>query len=78
MQHREVPRLGVKLEMQLLAYASATETPDQSHVTTEPQEQLLKSFLIYSFFPSFLVFAVTSNAFTSQWLNKYINTLTVQ
>ena len=27
----EVPRLGVELELQLLAYATATATPDLSH-----------------------------------------------
>ena len=31
-QHREVPRLGVKLELQLLAYNIATATQDPSHV----------------------------------------------
>ena len=30
--HMEVPRLGVELEMQLLAYATATATWDLSHV----------------------------------------------
>ena len=30
--HMEVPRLGVKLELQLLAYAAATVTRDPSHV----------------------------------------------
>ena len=28
----EVPRLGVKSELQLLAYITATATPDSSHV----------------------------------------------
>ena len=28
----EVPKLGVQLELQLLAYATATGTPDPSHV----------------------------------------------
>ena len=28
----EIPRLGVQLEPQLLAYATATATPDLSHV----------------------------------------------
>ena len=28
----EVPRLGVKLETQLLAYTTATITPDPSHI----------------------------------------------
>ena len=28
----QVPRLGVKLELQLPAYATATEMPDLSHV----------------------------------------------
>ena len=32
MQHMEVAKLGVKLELQLLAYATATATPDQSCV----------------------------------------------
>ena len=31
-QHMEVPRLGVEPELQLLAYATATATPDPSHV----------------------------------------------
>ena len=31
-QHMEVPRLGVKLELQPLAYTTATATPDPSHV----------------------------------------------
>ena len=30
--HMEVPRLGVEQEPQLLAYATATATPDPSHV----------------------------------------------
>ena len=28
----EVPRLGVKLELQLLAYATVMATPDLSHI----------------------------------------------
>ena len=28
----EVPRLGVELELQLLAYTRATATPDLSHI----------------------------------------------
>ena len=31
-RHMEVPRLGVKLELQLLAYTTATATQDLSHV----------------------------------------------
>ena len=31
-QHIEVPRLGVYLELELLAYAIATEIPDASHI----------------------------------------------
>ena len=31
MQHVEVPRLGVELELQLPAYAMAIATPDPSH-----------------------------------------------
>ena len=31
-QHMEVPRLGVELELQLLAYTTATATPDPSHI----------------------------------------------
>ena len=31
-QHMEFPRVGVELEQQLLAYATATATPDPSHV----------------------------------------------
>ena len=30
--HMEVPRLGVELELQLLVYATATATPDLSHI----------------------------------------------
>ena len=30
--HMEIPRLGVESELQLLAYTTATATPDQSHV----------------------------------------------
>ena len=30
--HMEVPRLGVYLELQLLAYTTATAMPDPSHV----------------------------------------------
>ena len=30
LRHTEVPRLGVKLELQLLAYTTATATPDPS------------------------------------------------
>ena len=32
MRHMEVPRLGVELELQLLAYATATATWDRSRV----------------------------------------------
>ena len=32
LQHIEVPRLGVKLELQLLGYATATATWDPSHI----------------------------------------------
>ena len=32
LKHIEVPRLGVELEQQLLAYATATAMPDQSCV----------------------------------------------
>ena len=31
-QHMEVPRLGVESELQLLAYATATATPDPSRI----------------------------------------------
>ena len=31
-QHMEVPRLGVELELQLQTYFTATATPDPSHV----------------------------------------------
>ena len=31
-QHMEVPRLGVKSELQLPAYTTATVTPDLSHI----------------------------------------------
>ena len=32
LQHMEVPRLGVELELQLLTYDTATATPDPNHV----------------------------------------------
>ena len=32
MWHMEVPRLGVKLKLRLLAYTTATATPDPSHI----------------------------------------------
>ena len=32
LQGMEVPRLGVELELQGLAYATATATPDRSHI----------------------------------------------
>ena len=32
LQHMEVPRLGVELELQLLAYTTATAKPDPSHI----------------------------------------------
>ena len=32
LQHIEVPRLGVELELQLLAYTTATAMSDPSHV----------------------------------------------
>ena len=32
MQHMEIPRLGVKLELQLLAYTTAIAMQDLSHV----------------------------------------------
>ena len=32
LQHVEVPQLGVELQLQLLAYATATATPDLSHI----------------------------------------------
>ena len=32
LQHMEVPRLGVKSELQLLAYATATAIPDPRHI----------------------------------------------
>ena len=31
-QHMEVPRLGAQSELQLLAYVTATATPDPSHI----------------------------------------------
>ena len=44
-RHMEVPRLGVKSELQLLVYATATATPDLSHVRdlhhSSPQRQIL-------------------------------------
>ena len=37
-QHMEVPRLGVQLELQLLAYATSTATQDpEPHLQPTPQ-----------------------------------------
>ena len=33
LQHMEVPRLGVELELRLLAYATVTATWDLSHIS---------------------------------------------
>ena len=32
LQHMEVPKLGVESELQLQAYATATEMPDLTHI----------------------------------------------
>ena len=32
LRHMEVPMLGVELELQLIAYATATATPDLNHI----------------------------------------------
>jgi len=44
-QHMETPRLGVKLELQLLAYATATATQDLRYVFdlhhSSPQPRIL-------------------------------------
>ena len=40
LQHMEVPRLGVKLELQLLTYATATEMQDGSEPRLQPKPQL--------------------------------------
>ena len=32
LQHMDVPKLGVKLELQLRAFATATAMPDPSHI----------------------------------------------
>ena len=46
-KHMKVPRLGVKPELQLLAYATATAMPDLSYVRSElhlqPTPQLTAS-----------------------------------
>ena len=43
----EIPRLGVKLELQLLAYTTASATQDPSHICDLPhssqQHQILNS-----------------------------------
>ena len=41
LQHVDVPRLGVKLKLQLPAYATATATPDGSELHLRPILQLL-------------------------------------
>ena len=47
MWHMEVPRLGVQLELLLLAYTTATAAPDSSHVCelhhSSWQHQILKA-----------------------------------
>ena len=49
MQHMEVPRLGVELELQLLAYATATATGDPSHACdlhhSSQQHQILNALI---------------------------------
>ena len=35
LQHIQVPRLGVQLELQLLAYATATAMQDPSHICNQ-------------------------------------------
>ena len=46
LQHMEVPGRGVKLELQLLAYATATARLDLSHICDQgcslQQQQILK------------------------------------
>ena len=37
----EVPRLGVELELELLAYTTATATPDPSHICSLRQPEIL-------------------------------------
>ena len=39
-RHMEVPRQGVKLELQLLAYTTATATSDPSELRLQPTLQL--------------------------------------
>ena len=43
--HKGIPRLGITLELQLLAYATDTATPDPSHIFdlhhSSPQRQIL-------------------------------------
>ena len=41
LQHMEVPRLGVQLDLEPLAYATAIATPDLSHVCDLHTSQLL-------------------------------------
>ena len=47
--HTEVPRLGVKSELQLPAFATATEMPDPSHVCnlyhSSQQRQILNPLI---------------------------------
>ena len=43
MRHMEVPKLGVEMEPQLLAYTTATAMPDLSHICSLLQFQILYS-----------------------------------
>ena len=44
-QHMEVPRLGVKSELQLPAYTIATATQDLSHICNLPHPECIYLFL---------------------------------
>ena len=43
--HMEVPRLGVESELQLPAYATATATPDRSHIWELPRSSQQRRIL---------------------------------
>ena len=46
LQHMAVPRIGFELELQLLAYTTATETQDPSHIC-ELHHSSLKCQMLY-------------------------------
>ena len=46
LQHMEVPRLGVELELQVLAYATAKATPDPMPVCCQLHHSLWQHWIL--------------------------------